>query len=312
MLSYPAEHSLRQLLENWRRSPRPVVVALVTATSGSSYRKPGALALIDAQGLAIGCISGGCLEVDLLAAAQQALSTGECAVVRYDTRSDEDRVFGSQTGCRGEVEVLLWPDRSGLRHPLLDALCAADHAHALVWVGPSGGALAPMVAAGTCDEAGWLSIAPPPRLLLLGAGPEAPALIGMLLMLGWHVDVIEHRARYLSGVRLQAADRVIAARPAAALADLDLTPYDAVICATHLYDEDRGCLQHLAPASVGFIGILGPAARREELLAELPEALAARLRDRVEGPAGIMLGAHGPEAVALSIAARLTQRFGHV
>lgn len=312
MLSYPAEHSLRQLLENWRRSRRPVVVALVTATSGSSYRKPGALALIDAQGLAIGCISGGCLEVDLLAAAQQALSTGECAVVRYDTRSDEDRVFGSQTGCRGEVEVLLWPDRSGLCHPLLDALCAADHAHASVRVGPSCGALAPMVAAGAGNEAGWLSIAPPPRLLLLGAGPEAPALIGMLRVLGWHVDVIEHRARYLSGVRLQAADRVIAARPAAALADLDLKLYDAVICATHLYEEDRGCLEILAAGSVPFVGLLGPAVRREELLSELPVALAARLRDRVEGPAGIMLGAHGPEAVALSVAARLTQRFGHV
>lgn len=312
MLSYPAEHSLRQLLQNWLGNRRPVVVALVTATTGSSYRKPGALALIDADGLAVGCISGGCLEADLVSAALQSLETGDCAVVRYDTRSDEDRVFGSQTGCRGEVEVLLWPDCSGIGHPLLDALVAADAAHQPVWVGPSRTPLAPMFGGSESDTDGWLRIAPPPRLLLLGAGPEAPALIGMMLTLGWHVDVIEHRARYLASDRLHAADRVMTARPSSALAELDAGPYDAAICATHLYEEDRACLELLAASAVPFIGLLGPGMRREELLGELSEATAARLRDRVEGPAGVMLGAHGPEAVALSIAARLTQRFGHV
>ncbi|HWS26274.1 MAG TPA: XdhC family protein [Xanthomonadales bacterium] len=312
MLSYPADHSLRQLLDNWRRSPRPVVAALVTATTGSSYRKPGALALIDAQGLAIGCISGGCLELDLLAAAQQALHTGDCTVVRYDTRSDEDRVFGSQTGCRGEVEVLLWPDRSGSGHALFDALVDADDNHQSIWVGPSRAPSPPKLDCAPSNQSAYLRIAPPPRLLLLGAGPEAPALIGMLRTLGWHVDVIEHRARYLAGDRLQGADRVLAARPASALTGLNLDRFDAVICATHLFDEDRACLELLATSAIAFIGVLGPGMRRDELLRELPEALAARLHDRVEGPAGVMLGAHGPEAVALSIAARLTQRFGHV
>lgn len=312
MLSYPTDHSLRHLLDNWRHGPRPVVAALVTATTGSSYRKPGALALIDAQGLAIGCISGGCLETDLLAAAQQALQSGDCAVVRYDTRSDEDRMYGSQTGCRGEVEVLLWPDRSGAGHGLLDALVAADDAHEPVWVGPSRAPAPPMLNGAASNPIGWLRIAPPPRLLLLGAGPEAPALIGMLRTLGWHVDVIEHRARYLAGDRLQAADRVHAARPASALPVVDLGRFDAAICATHLFDEDRACLEQLAASAIPFIGLLGPSLRREELLGELPEVAAARLRDRLEGPAGVMLGAHGPEAVALSIAARLTQRFSHV
>lgn len=312
MLSYPTDHSLRHLLDNWRHGPRPAVAALVTATTGSSYRKPGALALIDAQGLAIGCISGGCLEADLLAAAQLALQTGDCAVVRYDTRGDEDRMFGSQTGCRGEVEVLLWPDRRGSAHPLLDALVQADAAHRPVWVGPIDAQLPPSLAPETGGMQGWLCIAPPPRLLLLGAGPEAPALIGMLRTLGWHVDVIEHRARYLAGDRLQAADRVLAARPASALPEVDLARFDAAICATHLYEEDRACLEQLATRAIPFIGLLGPSLRRDELLHELPEALAAQLRDCVEGPAGVMLGAHGPEAVALSIAARLTQRFGRV
>lgn len=308
MLSYPVHHSLRHLLADWRARPRAAVAALVMATRGSSYRKPGALALIDNDGLVAGCISGGCLEADLVAAAQTALATGEIRRASFDTRSDEDRWFGSQSGCRGETEVLLWPS-GGPRHPLLDALVAADEAHQVLFVDAR--ADPPQILSSTVGPASadCVRIAPPPRLLLLGGGPEAPALLALARTLGWHVDLIEHRARYLADARLADADRLIDARPGDALSELDLSAYDAALCATHLYDEDQRCLTRLAPSSIAFVGLLGPAVRRDELLGELPPALAANLRDRLEGPVGLMLHSHGPESVALSIAARLTQVF---
>ena len=345
MNAYPTHHSLRDLLDNWRQRPRPVVVALVLATSGSSYRKPGALALIDADGLAVGCISGGCLEADLVASALPLLGTGDCLRRSFDTRGDDDRWFGSQSGCRGEVSVLLWPS-TGCEHPLLQALIEADAAHAVTWLDVGvlqstadsarheerrrrRGALpgcddsaeghAPawplltQIAPPETASADYLPIAPPPRLLLLGAGPEAPALIASLRTLGWRIDVIEHRARYLSGDRLQQADRVIDTRPSTLLGEgFALDHFDAALCATHLFDEDRECLQVLADSAVPLLGLLGPPLRRNELLAELTPACVAKLSGRLEGPIGLMLGAHGPAAVALSIAARLTQRFGHV
>lgn len=313
MHTYPTHHSLRDLLDNWRQNPRPVVLALVLATSGSSYRKPGALALIDADGLSVGCISGGCLEADLVASAMPLLGSSECLRRSFDTRGDDDRWFGSQSGCRGEVSVLLWPS-TGDQHPLLRALIEADSAHALTWIDARNTLELPRIIAppnGSSD--GYLPIAPPPRLLLLGAGPEAPALIASLRTLGWRIDVIEHRARYLSGDRLQQADRVIDARPSTLMREgFALDHFDAALCATHLFDEDRECLQVLADSAIPLIGLLGPPARRDELLAELAPACVSRLSGRLEGPIGLMLGAHGPAAVALSIAARLTQRFGHV
>ncbi len=313
MHSYPAHHSLRELIDDWRSRPRPVVVALVLATSGSSYRKPGALALIDADGLAIGCISGGCLEADLVASALPLLGGGACLRKSFDTRGDDDRWFGSQSGCRGEVEVLLWAS-TGSAHVLLETLVLADDAHASTLVDARDPLAAPRVGLGAPVDGGHcLAIAPPPRLLLLGAGPEAPALIAMLRTLGWRIDVVEHRERYLAGDRLGQADLVIAARPATALAEgLPLAHFDAALCATHLFDEDRDCLQVLADSAIPLLGLLGPPARRDELLAELGPECSARLDGRLEGPIGLMLGAHGPAAVALSIAARLTQRFGHV
>jgi xanthine dehydrogenase accessory factor len=341
MRAYPIHHSLRDLLDDWRGRPRPAVVALVVATQGSSYRKPGALALIDADGLAIGCISGGCLEADLVASALPLLGGGGCVLRSFDTRGDDDRWFGSQSGCRGEVSVLLWAS-TGDQHPLLQALIEDDAAHAVTWLNlrdlaesdraqerrrgrsalqerdrsVEGNApawpLLTMVPPTTAAPGDYLAIAPPPRLLLLGAGPEAPALIGSLRTLGWRIEVIEHRARYLAGARLAQADRVLAARPASALDARALDRFDAAICATHLFDEDRDCLKLLADSSIRLLGLLGPPARRDELLAELAPECVAKLSERLEGPIGLMLGAHGPAAVALSIAARLAQRFGHV
>lgn len=298
---YPRHHSLLHLLEDWRARARPAVAALVVATQGSSYRKPGALALIDADGLAAGCISGGCLEAALVADAQAALADGQACRRSYDTRGDDDRWFGSQSGCRGATDVLLWPGDTG--HPLLAALTAADAAHRWLWVD------AETLAVHAQAAPGRIGIAPPPRLLLLGGGPEAPPLLAMAGALGWRVDVVEHRARYLAGQRLAQAQRCIEARPSAAIGDLALAQYDAAICATHLYEEDRSCLRALAGAPASFVGLLGPPARRDELLAELDEEARSGLAGRLEAPVGLALGAHGPEAVALSMLARLTQAF---
>lgn len=308
MLSYPSHHSLRHLLDDWRQRPRPAVVALVVATRGSSYRKPGALALIDAEGLVAGCISGGCLEADLVATAQAALHDQQLRRASYDTRGDEDRWFGSQSGCRGETEVLLWP-ATGPAHPLLDALVAADDAHQALMLDALADVPLPLPATQPLPTAHWVRVAPPPRLLLLGAGPEAPPLLALAGTLGWRVDVLEHRARYLADGRLHGADRLIESRPGDGIATLDLSRYDAALCATHLYEEDQRCLRQLAASPIAFIGMLGPAVRRDELLAELESAVVEQLSGRLEGPVGLMLHSHGPESVALSIAARLTQVF---
>jgi xanthine dehydrogenase accessory factor len=53
-----------------------------------------------------------------------------------------------------------------------------------------------------------------------------------------------------------------------------------------------------------YLGVLGPPARKERLLAGLGEAGSA-LRDRLKGPVGLDLGADSPETIALSVLAEL-------
>ncbi|MCC5869930.1 MAG: XdhC family protein, partial [Gammaproteobacteria bacterium] len=51
--------------------------------------------------------------------------------------------------------------------------------------------------------------------------------------------------------------------------------------------------------------MLGPSARRERLLADLGDAGAARLADRLQAPVGLDLGGEGPAAIALSVIAQV-------
>ena len=48
------------------KNDQSLVLAVVTATEGSTYRKPGGMMLIRKNGEFAGLISGGCLEGDLV------------------------------------------------------------------------------------------------------------------------------------------------------------------------------------------------------------------------------------------------------
>ena len=312
-------------------------LCVVVHSSGSTYRKPGALALVGADGSRLGVISGGCLESDLESAARAALAQNLPRVALFDTRSDDDLVFGSGSGCRGQMQVLLLPVAAGASHALCEALISAERAQrplkaALLTSGPHVGSgflwsanveteIAPRIEAaralkgrpaGEHQLEGGLTCAvvlfpPAPRIMLVGAGPEAPALIDIATQLGWHVSVSDHReallARHAAG-----AERTICARPAEALAAIGDQRLDACIVMTHTAANDREALAALARRADPFIGLLGPPARRDELLAELDPAARATLTPRLHAPVGIKLGGYGPETLALSICAEL-QRF---
>ena len=67
---------LRGLLDAlWRihTKDRAAVLGVIVSTEGSTYRKPGALVLLDDTGLRHGVISGGCLEPAFCSAAASAV-----------------------------------------------------------------------------------------------------------------------------------------------------------------------------------------------------------------------------------------------
>ena len=78
---------------------------------------------------------------------------------------------------------------------------------------------------------------------------------------------------------------------------------------SHNYSMDATNLGLLAASDIAYVGLLGPASRRDRLLDEIGADAAARLRGRLHAPVGLPLGGSGPDVLALSIAAELQTAF---
>ncbi|MEU8571309.1 XdhC family protein [Streptomyces pathocidini] len=97
-------------LSRWCAQGRDFAVATVVAVSGSAPRRPGAALAVDADGTAIGSVSGGCVEGAVYELCQQALETGESARERFGY-SDED-AFAVGLTCGGVIDILVTPVRA--------------------------------------------------------------------------------------------------------------------------------------------------------------------------------------------------------
>lgn len=166
------------------------------------------------------------------------------------------------------------------------------------------------VSPGWIEEPGrWkaflLPLVPPVRLLLLGAGPDARPVADLAARLHWKVTLVDHRPAYAITAHFPSAERVIQARPEELNGMVSLPEFSAAVVMSHHLPSDLQYLRTLAASpSPAYVGLLGPRARREKLLAQLG-ANASLLRDRLHAPVGLKLGGRSPEAIALSILAEI-------
>lgn len=89
------------------RDDKKTALATVIEVRGSTYRRPGARMLMTEGSHVVGSISGGCLEADVFERAGQVIASGEPVVVKYDTTSADDIVWGLGLGCNGLVRVFI-------------------------------------------------------------------------------------------------------------------------------------------------------------------------------------------------------------
>jgi xanthine/CO dehydrogenase XdhC/CoxF family maturation factor len=329
--------SLGEFFRDRHDRGEPLVLATITATVGSTYRKAGAQMLIAADGSAAGLLSGGCLESDLMERARSVLS-GAPVVAHYDTRSSDDLIWGIGLGCEGAMTILLTRlDRANDYQPfafIVDCRRRGVPGN-FALVTQSTNAAYPLgrafrsdsrtsVPAGVADvlhgttslraattvetDGATFLIAPvelPPRLLVLGAGPDAMPLVEIAGLMNWHVTVLDHRPAYAVAERFPRAQRV-ALNPAADLAkELHAARYDAAIVMSHHLLSDQAYLAALAGhPSIPYVGLLGPAPRRARLMQEIGDR-SPGLAGRLHGPIGLDIGARTPETIALAIVSEI-------
>jgi xanthine/CO dehydrogenase XdhC/CoxF family maturation factor len=337
----PSLSLLAKAFDTLRSTGDAVVLASIVATEGSTYRKAGARMLITRGGEIRGLLSGGCLEHDLLELSRRVLDEGEARLVSYDTRGPQDEVFGFGAGCEGVMHILLQrvgPEEGWQPLDWLAARVERDEPGVLATVMESRDATLPVGAsfwAGGCtlvereppriaslreaaapparpsvhmlpDGRVFVApVSPPPKLILLGAGPDAEPLAELALKLGFRVTLADHRPAYADAARFPGATAVLRVDADRIAEAVDLRGFDAAVVMSHYLPADAAYLRALARSGPSYVGLLGPSARRERLLGDIGKQAASGLLGRLRSPVGLDIGARSPEVIALAIMAEI-------
>jgi xanthine/CO dehydrogenase XdhC/CoxF family maturation factor len=297
-------------IEKAQARGEPMALATIVATTGSTYRHAGARLFIPADGEPIGNISGGCLEDDVARIGRDVMRTGEPRLASFDLTADEDAVWGYGLGCNGSFEVFVEPTdgalatADALRHDrgLLTTVISGPQAGTHRFQTDVPGFETPRLVEDDGERVLQEPILPPMRLIVCGAGHDAIPLVRQAAELGWHVTVADVRRALLTADRFPEAGDFCDADPDAAAAAMQPDARAAVVLMSHNYLRDIAYLGSFLGAETAYLGVLGPRGRTEQMLGELgqPDAIW-----RLHAPAGLDIGAEGPEEVARAIVAEI-------
>lgn len=327
---------------------KKTALATVVHVEGSSYRRPGARMLVTEDGELTGAISGGCLEGDALRKALLAINQQQNKLVTYDSMDEDDNSFGIQLGCNGIVHILFEPiDAAVQNNPiqLLEMAATQNNNSVLATVfslaNPQGEQI------GTClfaneqelisnatssasilqnevqgvlqsgasimkqheNGTAFIELVPPAvELVIAGAGNDAFPLLQMADVLGWHVTVMDGRKTHATERRFPAAKKIIVAKPAEGISQINITHQTVFVLMSHNYNYDLAMLQELIHSSCQYIGVLGPKKKMEKMYTELQDkgvAVTEQDKEKIFGPVGLDVGAETAEEIALSIVAEI-------
>jgi xanthine dehydrogenase accessory factor len=153
------------------------------------------------------------------------------------------------------------------------------------------------------------NVRPVVRLLICGSGRDVEPVCDFARTLGWDVTVVDHRPASLVGAERFSGATVVECAEASRLGErVRITSRTATVVMSHHLARDTAYLGALLESGASYVGVLGPRARTERMLAELAAAdapMLERASAAVHGPAGLDIGGDGAEAIALSIVAEV-------
>jgi xanthine/CO dehydrogenase XdhC/CoxF family maturation factor len=146
---------------------------------------------------------------------------------------------------------------------------------------------------------------PPTPLVLFGGGFDVVPVVAQAVGLGLHVTVVADKSTETLHRRFPRAHAVVSAKAREVLEKVPLSDRAMAVVMTHSLPQDRELLARLLPLPLRYLGVLGPRARTDRLLAEMSPAPTPAQLDKLHAPVGLDIGAEGPEEVALAIVTEL-------
>ena len=294
---------IRKAIE-WRGAP--MALATVIFTWGSAPRPRGSHMIIHQDGRFEGSISGGCVESDILQRAEEVIAGRPGHLACYGVADGDAWAVGLP--CGGEIRVLVQKVGDEEFAPtLFDRIIAATEAGRALTL--STDLDSAITREGVIDGQFHNRYDPPRRLLIVGAVQIAQSLSVLAQAIGVTPVVIDPRGRFLTEERFPGIaldDRW----PDEAVAAYRPGESTAVVTLSHDIKIDDPALAAALRAPTGYVAALGSrkshAARLERLQAM---GFSSDDLSRIDGPAGLDIGAVGPAEIALSIAAGMVAGF---
>jgi xanthine dehydrogenase accessory factor len=279
--------------EEWRAAGEEVALATVVATRRSAPRPLGSKLAVTSTGRLFGSVSGGCVEADVAERAKAIIAGEPAEVVSYGIADDEAWTVGLP--CGGEIDVFV---ERFAGPPELE--------HGTSYVVVAGSGLGERWHDDTRNrtelrEEGDRSIfveaiAPPPRLVAVGAGDIAEAMCALARPLGWHSVVVDPRAGLATRDRVPSADEIIVEWPE----NIEVDEDTALVSLVHEERLDLPALRRGVEGGAFYVGALGSRRAQEKRREKLGE-----VADSIHGPVGLDLGGETPAEIALEIMAEL-------
>jgi xanthine dehydrogenase accessory factor len=284
-----------QKAEEWRAAGEQVALATVVATRRSAPRPLGSKLAVTAGGRLFGSVSGGCVEADVAERAKSILAGEPAEVVSYGIADDEAWSVGLP--CGGEIDVFVerFAGAPGLERGTSYVVVAGegtgerwhDSSHNRTGLREED------------DRSVFVeAVAPPPRLVAVGAGDIAEALCALARPLGWHTTVVDARPGLAATERVPSADELLVAWPD----EIDVDADTALVSLVHEERLDIPALRAGIEGGAFYVGALGSRRAQEKRREQLGE-----LADRIHGPVGLDLGGETAAEIALEILAEMLQ-----
>jgi xanthine dehydrogenase accessory factor len=279
--------------EQWRAEGEQVALATVIGTRRSAPRPLGSKLAITGSGRLYGSVSGGCVEADVAERAQPVLNGDAPYVISYGIADDEAWTVGLP--CGGEIDVFV--ERFAGAPPI-----ERGTSYVVVAGGNVGERWYDEARSSTHlreEESRSVfveSVAPPPRLVAVGAGDIAEAMCALARPLGWRTVVVDPRAGLATRERVPSADEIVVEWPDKMEVDEDT----AVVSLVHEERLDLPALRRGVEGGAFYVGALGSRRAQEKRREKLGD-----VADAIHGPVGLNLGGETAAEIALEIMAEL-------
>lgn len=319
-------HDVLEAARAWLDKDGRIAVATVVGTWGSAPVGVGGQMVIASDGRFEGSVSGGCVEGEVIAEAEDILAGGKPKTFTFGVADETAWQVGLP--CGGQIKVYVERLEKGEGLPLLDrALEARTSRRGLVVRTRLGDghrdvferkdALSDALVRQRFDsgesrleetaegEVFLHALVPPARILIVGATHIGQILAQLVTIAGYEVVVIDPRTAFAAQARFPGI-RLDTEWPQDTIPKIGLDPYTAVVALAHVGHIDDEALKLALRSPCFYVGALGSMrnhAKRKERLGQA--GLSAEEIARIHCPIGINIGAQSPQEIAIAIMAEL-------